>query len=88
MEIVNKNHQFNGFRQVWTERPDGIFHGPYVVFWESGPIPCMRGQYKDGAQDGIWTYWDRSGVVERQVRFVNDEESETREAPPWFSEVE
>ena len=73
---------------MWTERPDGIFHGPYVVFWESGPIPCMRGQYKDGAQDGIWTYWDRSGVVERQVRFVNDEESETREAPPWFSEVE
>jgi hypothetical protein len=88
MELVHKDHQFNGFRQVWTERADGTFHGPYAVFWESGQIPCMRGQYEDGRQEGIWTYWDRNGVVERQVLFVNDEETDKREAPPWFAEVE
>jgi hypothetical protein len=47
----------------------------------------MQGQYVDGAQDGVWTYWDRSGRVERQSIFRNDEEAESRTAPPWYTDV-
>ena len=88
MELIQQQRQFNGFRQVWTERTDGVFHGLYTVFWETGDIPCMQGEYKDGMQDGIWTYWDRNGTVERQVHFANDEEINSRTSPPWFSSVE
>jgi hypothetical protein len=87
MELVQRHRQFNGFRQVWTERTDGVFHGLYTVFWESGDVPCMQGEYKDGAQNGIWTYWDRSGTVERQVHFANDEELDSRMSAPWFGSV-
>jgi hypothetical protein len=80
---VDKDQQFNGFRQVWSERYDG----PYTVYWESGPIICMQGQYVDGRQEGIWTSWDRDGTVSRQGRYVNDEAVEVRSAPPWFTEV-
>jgi hypothetical protein len=84
---VDKDQQFNGFRQVWSERYDGRFHGPYTVYWESGPIICMQGQYVDGRQEGIWTSWDRDGTVNQQGRYVNDEAVEVRSAPPWFTEV-
>ena len=86
MEFIYKDKQFNGFRQVWTERPDGVFHGSYTVYWESGPILCMRGQYVGGKQEGIWTYWDRQGRLEQQVRFEKDEEIESRTESPWFNE--
>jgi len=88
MELIHKDQQFNGFRQVWTERPDGVFHGSYTVYWESGPILCLRGQYHHGQQEGLWTYWDRAGKVERQARFENDEEVESRTEPPWLNQVE
>jgi hypothetical protein len=50
---VDRDKQFNGFRQTWTEQPNGIFHGPYTVYWDSGPTFCMRGQYVAGNQEDI-----------------------------------
>ena len=67
------------------ERADGVLHGLYTVFWDAGDIPCMQGEYNDGVQEGIWTYWDRNGDVERQVLFANDEEIDSRTSPPWLS---
>ena len=88
MQLVQRQRQFNGFRQVWTERTDGVFHGLYTVFWDTGDIPCMQGEYSSGSQEGVWTYWDRNGNVERQAQFVDDEEIASRTAPPWFSSTE
>lgn len=85
--VLEKDQQFNGFRQVWFERPDGVFHGLYTVYWGSGPVMCMRGQYRAGLQDGIWTYWDSDGKVDKQSRFRDDEEVETPTAPPWLADV-
>jgi antitoxin component YwqK of YwqJK toxin-antitoxin module len=48
----------------------------------------MQGEYEDGVQQGIWTYWDRNGIVERQVHFANDEEIDARTSPPWFRSLE
>jgi antitoxin component YwqK of YwqJK toxin-antitoxin module len=81
---IKKDQQFNGFRQAWFERRDGVFHGTYTVYWQSGPLLCMRGQYVDGAQDGLWTYWDENGRLTHQSIFRQDEEIETRTAPPWL----
>lgn len=87
MELRTKDVQFNGFRQVWSERPDGVFHGEYTVFWESGPVICMRGVYANGRQEGVWTYWDRRGMVERQVKSEHDIEVETHREAPWWESV-
>ncbi|HEX5997239.1 MAG TPA: hypothetical protein VFY84_19030 [Jiangellales bacterium] len=84
---VTKDQQFNGFRQIWTERPDGVFDGPYTVYWGSGPVICMRGRYAAGAQEGVWSYWDRTGKLDKQIRFHNDEPIETRTAPPWLDDA-
>jgi hypothetical protein len=84
---IEKDEQFNGFRQVWTQRPDGVFDGPYTVYWDSGPILCMRGQYHAGAQHGIWTHWERTGHIKQQILFHNDEPIETRTGPPWLDEA-
>lgn len=84
---IAKDQQFDGFRQRWTERPDGVFDGPYLVYWDSGPTLCMRGQYVSGAQQGIWTCWDRTGRLDKQIHFHNDEPIETRTAPPWFDDA-
>ncbi|MFB7718178.1 hypothetical protein [Nocardia sp. NPDC056100] len=85
--LVTKDQQFDGFRQVWHERSDGVLHGSYRVYWGAGPVVCMDGQYEAGSQEGIWTYWDRDGKVERQSRFQHDHEIEKRTAPPWFVDV-
>ena len=84
---IEKDQQFNGFRQVRTQRPDGVFHGPYTVYWDSGHVVCMRGQYRAGAQDGIWTYWDRNGRLDKQIHFHNDEPVETRTGSPWLEDA-
>lgn len=83
-EDITIDRQFNGFRQVWSQHPNGVFHGPYVVYWESGPMLCMKGQYVDGSQEGLWTYWDRDGRITHQAIFENDAETERRTAPPWL----
>ena len=84
---VERRQQFNGFRQHWFERRDGVFHGPYTVYWDGGPVICMQGRYADGAQEGVWTYWDRSGKVTRQSTFRGDAEIESRTRPPWYTDV-
>jgi len=38
-EDIKIDRQFNGFRQVWSQHPNGVFHGPCVVYWESGLLP-------------------------------------------------
>ncbi|MEU0508374.1 hypothetical protein [Amycolatopsis sp. NPDC006125] len=86
-DVRRIDKQFGGFRQVWYVRPNGTFHGPYTVYWDEGPQVCMHGSYLDGAQEGVWTYWSRTGVVERQVRFEADREVEVRESPPWLVEL-
>jgi hypothetical protein len=85
---VEKDQQFNGFRQTWTERTDSVFHGPYTVYWEAGPTVCLRGQYVAGSQEGIWTYWNRDGTLDRQILFRHDQPAETRTGPPWFDDAE
>ncbi|MFB9925014.1 toxin-antitoxin system YwqK family antitoxin [Amycolatopsis halotolerans] len=82
--VVDK--QYNGFRQIWSLRPDGVFHGEYTVYWGEGPQACMHGSYTDGKQDGVWTHWTRQGVVKSQVRYRDDVPVEVREAPPWMTE--
>ena len=71
MELIKKDQQFYGFRQVWTVRPDGVFHGVYTVYWESGATICMRGEYINGNQEGVWTYWDRQGKLKARRHPIN-----------------
>lgn len=87
-ELIRKDVQFKGFRQVWSERPDGVFHGEYTVYWDSGPVLCLCGQYVDGRQEGIWTSWDRDGKVLEQGRFVHDEAVQVWNRPPWESAMD
>jgi hypothetical protein len=50
-ELVHKDMQFGGFRQIWTERHDGVFHGEYTVYWDGGPTVCRHGHYDNGLMD-------------------------------------
>lgn len=86
-QLIEKDQQFNGFRQVWTVRADGVFHGRCTVYWESGPVVCMQGQYKAGLQEGIWTYWNRAGELDKQIRFHRDEPVHERTEPPWLDDA-
>jgi hypothetical protein len=81
--IVRRDQQFNGFRQVWSEHPDGTFDGAYTVYWGKGEMRCMHGHYVNGAQHGLWTHWTREGTVSRQLVFDRDGLVEERTSGPW-----
>jgi hypothetical protein len=42
------------FRQIWSEKGNGVFHGRYTVYWENGYI-MQQGIIIDGKKEGIWT---------------------------------
>jgi hypothetical protein len=46
----------------------GVRHGPYRDFWSDGGLAC-EGQYRDGLQDGEWTFYNLDGTRSEIVRF-------------------
>jgi hypothetical protein len=77
----------SGFRQTWSERENGEFHGFYTVYWENG-IMEQRGIIVDGDKEGIWTYWNKSGKIERQVRYWCDREIEVKSESLWWDNAQ
>lgn len=53
---------------AWCQLPDGVQQGPYWEWWDSG-APAVRGQYVNGAERGVWVYWNESGAVVRRVDY-------------------
>ncbi|NVJ03276.1 hypothetical protein HV824_34915 [Myxococcus sp. AM009] len=71
--------QFGG-RETMTDR--GVFcvkrstsegmpvaHGPYVSYHLNGQKKVV-GQHADGAQSGVWTFFDENGVKTEEIEFV------------------
>lgn len=77
----------SGFRQIWSEKENGEFHGFYAVYWENGTME-QRGIMVDGNKEGVWTYWDKNGKIERQVRYWCDREVEIKSEGPWRDYME
>jgi len=46
-----------------------IKHGPFIE-WDAEGHKRVEGSYRDGKQEGRWTYWDESGrkILERDYR--------------------
>jgi antitoxin component YwqK of YwqJK toxin-antitoxin module len=49
----------------------GKQHGPYNEWYETGTL-MVTGHYRDGYQDGLWTYYFSNGVKESEGRFLAD----------------
>ena len=81
-EMVGKN----GFRQTWSEKENGEYHGLYTVYWANDFIE-QQGIIIDGNKEGIWTYWDESGKIKSQVRYSCDREMELKTKSPWWDNV-
>jgi antitoxin component YwqK of YwqJK toxin-antitoxin module len=77
----------NGFRQTWSEKENGEFHGLYTVYWENGNIIEQQGIIVDGNKEGVWTYWDKGGKIEKQIRCWCDREIEVKLESPWWDNV-
>jgi len=71
-----------GFRQKWSEKENGEFHGLYTVYWANDFIQ-QQGIMIDGNKEGVWTYWNESGKIERQTRYWCDREIELKSESPW-----
>jgi hypothetical protein len=76
-----------GFRQTWSEKENGEFHGYYTVYWENG-LTEQRGFIIDGDKEGVWTYWNKSGKIERQARYWCDRELEVKFEFPWWEDAQ
>jgi hypothetical protein len=73
-----------GFLQVWSEKPNGEFHGRYSVYWDRGAMIAEEGIIIEGNREGVWTFWDRNGRVERQIRYSCDKPVGEKEEEPWW----
>ncbi len=49
-------------RGVWCETEDGVRHGPYRAWWESGRL-SEEFNYRFGAQDGLARTWFQDGTL-------------------------
>lgn len=74
----------SGFRQVWSENEDSEFHGLYTVYWENDIIQ-QQGIIINDNKEGVWTYWDKNGKIEKQIRYWCDREMEEKSESPWWS---
>ncbi|WP_257458119.1 toxin-antitoxin system YwqK family antitoxin [Archangium lipolyticum] len=45
-----------------------IAHGPYMSFHANGQKKAV-GQHVDGAQSGMWTFYDENGVKTEEIEF-------------------
>jgi hypothetical protein len=81
--VVQKEKMGKKGRQVWSEKENGEFHGFYTVYWENGTMQ-QQGIIVDGNKEGIWTYWNPSGNIEKQMRYWCDREIELKLESPWW----
>lgn len=51
-----------------TETGMPVAHGPYVSFHANGSKKAV-GQHVDGAQSGLWTFFDENGVKTEEIEF-------------------
>lgn len=52
---------------------DGMEDGPYTEWFENGSIK-VQGQFKEGAKDGLWIYFDQNGVKLKSEKYKDDEQ--------------
>jgi len=52
----------NGNRWSENNYVEGVFHGPYLVWYENGQLR-IKGQYDMGKKVGLWELYDESGKV-------------------------
>jgi hypothetical protein len=41
---------------------DGVLNGSYIAYYPNGLTEC-KGSYKNGEKYGIWSYYDKNGVL-------------------------
>lgn len=60
---------------LWSEcfYDKSIRSGANNVYYESGK-PRYKGWYKNDLRDSTWIFYDVNGMIEREVKFKNDEE--------------
>ena len=59
---------------------------PNPYYWGDTNVRKCSGQYI-GSKLHIWTEWDESGTVVKQLRYKRGEIFETRSSPPWWNGV-
>ena len=47
-------------------------NGPYVGYYETGKKEA-EGQFKNGQQDGLWTWWHANGQKSEEGHYKNGE---------------
>lgn len=66
-----KNYFQNGALRSEYNFKYGKLHGPYTEWYETGTL-LISGNYHDGHEDGLWTYYFSNGVKESEGRFLGD----------------
>lgn len=59
--------EFDPWGQQGLEHVCKIKHGPFVAF-EADHVK-IRGQYDNGAEVGIWRWYDAAGKVEKEIDY-------------------
>jgi len=73
-----------GIRRVWFENENGLPHGLSTTYWEDSKTIQYQGIRIDGDAEGVWTFWDKSGKIEKQLLCMHDREMEWKTEGPWW----
>ena len=51
---------------------DKPYSGEVIVYYDyENEDKYFEGNYKDGKEDGLWTYWYRNGQLEKKIIYEN-----------------
>ena len=73
-----------GIRRVWFDNENGLHHGVSTTYWEDGRIIREQGIRINGNAEGVWTFWDKTGKIEKQLLCMHDREMEWKTEGPWW----
>jgi hypothetical protein len=60
--------EYEGWGKSGIQRICKIKHGPFVA-WEAGYVH-IRGQYENGKETGVWTFYGADGEIEKQIDYT------------------
>jgi len=59
--------EFQAWGKSGTQHVCKIKHGPFVA-WEGGYVH-VRGQYENGKEAGVWSWYDKNGSVVKKIDY-------------------
>jgi hypothetical protein len=55
--------------ESWCAKADGTKHGKYTSWYKGTAIKESEGNYRDGKQEGQWTFWHNNGKISSSGEF-------------------